>query len=273
LPDIRKAINHWSFPEGTSIGQALALAREAGFWGYEPALSETGPLSLESTDEEILAVRLAADNAGMRLTSLATGLYWQYPFTSPDAAIREKGLDIARFQLRAARLLGVDAVLVVPGAVTKDVGYVDAWERASGALKALAPEAEKQGVVIGVENVWNKFLLSPKEMRDFLDEIGSPWVQAYLDAGNMQLFGYAHDWAKTLGKRIVKVHVKDFRGAVGNMAGFVSLLDGDVDYPAFMDALRATGYDDCIIAEVGPCQAYPEEIVWQTSRAMDRILG
>ena len=127
-------------------------------------------------------------------------------------------------------------------------------------------------MAIGVENVWNKFLLSPIEMTGFLDACGSPWIRAYFDAGNVLQFGYPEQWIEILGKRIVRVHVKDFKRAVGNINGFTDLLAGDVDWPAVVRALRGVGYDSFVTAEMGAYRHYGDQIVYNTSAALDRIL-
>ena len=151
--------------------------------------------------------------------------------------------------------------------------YDVVYERALEAIKRLAPYAEKRKVIIGLENVWNKFLLSPNEMRDFIDEIDYPYVGAYFDVGNVILNGYPEQWISILGNRISKVHFKDYRRSVGTLDGFVDILSGDVDYPAVMKALEDIGYDDWVTAEVFPQGKYSESILDVTSKAMDIILG
>jgi len=148
-----------------------------------------------------------------------------------------------------------------------------AYERSQEALKELAPYAEQKGVVIGIENIWNKFLLSPLEMRNFIDEIGSPWVQVFLDVGNMVLFGYPEQWIKILNKRIKKVHFKDFRRGAPTLAGFVDLLAGDVDYIKVIDAFIEAGYEGWANAEMCPTYSqYSDQMIYNTSGTMDRIL-
>lgn len=216
----------------------------------------------------------------MRLPSLASGLYWQHPLTAESPAARKIAEDIVRAQLDCAAALGVGAILVVPGTVGRGfwggsecTAYADAYARAQEALVRLAPEAQARGVVIGVENVWNNFLLSPLEMARFLDEIGSPFVRAYFDIGNVVRTGEPADWIRTLGSRIARVHVKDFKRSVDTIAGFCDLLAGDVDFPAALAALRTAGYDDALTAEMNPYPGYPTAMAEQTSRAMDILLA
>lgn len=170
---------------------------------------------------------------------------------------------MVRRQIDMAALLGVDCILVCPGTVGVDfrpedvvpdandvtffagseiIDYDVVYQRSQEALKELAPYAQEKGVIIGIENIWNKFLLSPMEFRTFLDEIGSDYVGAFLDVGNMVLYGYPEHWIKILGHRIKKVHFKDYRRDAKGLAGFVDLLAGDVDWVKVINAFEAVGY-------------------------------
>ena len=175
--------------------------------------------------------------------------------------------------LEVAKGLGADTILVVPGVVTSDVSYKTAYDRALGAFRELAAEAEKYQVSIGVENVWNKFLLSPLEMRRFIDEVGSDWVGAYFDAGNVLAFGFAHHWVEALGDKICKVHVKDFRTEVGNIRGFTSLFEGDMDWVALVESLKSVGYDSYLTAELSPYRYQPEMLVTDTAEKLRRVVS
>ena len=145
-----------------------------------------------------------------------------------------------------------------------------AYDRALEAVKKLAPIAEEAGIQIGLENVWNSFLLSPLEFRDFIDKVGSPNVGIYLDTGNMRISGYPEQWIKIMGKRIFKVHFKDFRVSCSDM---VDLLAGDVDWPKVMAAFKAVGYEGWASAEMIPAYTHAStQIVYNTSASMDRIM-
>ncbi|MBB6670484.1 sugar phosphate isomerase/epimerase family protein [Cohnella nanjingensis] len=278
---MKKGINIWSFPSDMDLTSCMKLAKAAGFDGIEPALAESGTLSLESKTEEIYSVRREAEALGLEIASLASGLGWTNGLTSRSREVRDRASDIVKRQLEAAAILGADTILVVPGAVGVDfmdgvevTDYEEAYDNAANALRALAEAAEGHQVSIGVENVWNKFLLSPLEMKRFIDEIGSPYVGAYLDIGNTVLNGYPEHWIRALGGRIKKVHFKDFRRQAAGLSGFVDLLAGDVDYPAVVEALRQIGYDGYAIAEmIPPYRHYPEQIIHNTSASMDAILG
>ena len=277
---MKKGINIWSFKSGMTIAECMTMAKDAGYDGIELSLNEEGELSLNSTEKDILKIKEMAENEGIEIASLATGLYWSYPATSSDPAIRQKSKDIVRKQLEFAALLGTDGILVVPGAVaglapgSEVVQYDVAYERALEAFTELKEDAESYKVSIGLENVWNKFLLSPLEMRDFVDKINSPYVGVYFDVGNVIYSGYPEHWIRILGKRIKKVHFKDFRRAVGTLDGFVDLLAGDVNFPEVVKALEEVGYNDYVTAEMIPNYIhYTNQIIYNTSKSMDKILG
>jgi L-ribulose-5-phosphate 3-epimerase len=277
---MKKAISIWSFTN-KSVREAVGIAKEAGFEGIELSLNETGELSLESTRDELLLIKDFADSAQLKIHSIASGLYWQFSLTSNDEIERQKAMDIAIKQIETAKLLGADSVLIVPGAVGVDfienretIRYDIAYDRALEAFKKLKTVAEKHEIHIGIENVWNKFLISPLEMRNFIDEIDSPFVGAYFDVGNTIFNGYPEHWIEILGKRIKKVHFKDYRKAAGGLHGFVDLLAGDVNWVNVMKAFEKIGYDNWVTAEMlPPYTHYSEQIVFNTSASMDRILG
>jgi L-ribulose-5-phosphate 3-epimerase len=274
---VKKGISIWAFGE-TPLKKCFELARKYGYDGVELALAETGDLHFNSTKEEMEHIRCMAAEYELELYSVASGLYWSYSLTANDAAERDKAESIVRKQVDIAAWLGCDTILVIPGMVEglspggEVIPYDVVYERALAAIKRLAPYAEERQVIIGLENVWNKFLLSPMEMRDFIDQVNSPRVGAYFDVGNVVLNGYPEQWINILGKRIAKVHFKDYRRSVGTLDGFVDILSGDVDYPAVMRALADIGYDDWVTAEVFPQGSHPEAILKTSSVAMDMIL-
>lgn len=281
---MKKAISTWSFPGEWSLARKLTLAKEAGFSGFEIDLTEDGPVGMTTSSSDLLTIRRQVEAAGLQLSGLATGLYWGANAASADPAIRARAASILRRQVECAAALGIDAVLVVPGSVGVDfipncevVRYDDVYQRAGDFVRSMIPAAEKAGVTLCVENVWNKFLVSPREMRGFIDELGSERVGSYFDVGNVLVSGYPEDWIQTLGKRIRRVHFKDYRRAVGSMDGFCDLLSGDVNWPAVIQALREINYTGWIAAEmIPPIPFYkhcPEVLIHNTSRAMDALFA
>lgn len=277
---MKKGISIWSFPPA-KLAESFALAADAGFEGVEVALDMEGELSLSSTERDYAAIRAAAKASGIELYSVACGLYWDFWLNDEDVAKRQKAKDIVKKQLEAASALGCESILVIPGCVNADFAdpnkvcdYAVAYDRSLEALLELKAVAEQYKVEIGLENVWNKFLLSPMEMRDFIDKIGSPFVGSYLDIGNVVQNGYPEQWVRILGDRVKKVHFKDYRKAAGGLHGFVDLLAGDVNYPEVMKALSDIGYDGWVSAEMIPGYTYHSEaIIYNTSLSMDKILG
>ena len=276
---MKKGINFWSFPGDTKLRDAAELASKAGFHGIEYCMSEDGELGLQADEKEILKVRTMTGDIGLELSSLASWVPWNHSLTSNNPADRQIAKDVIKKLLETGALLGVDTVLVVPGYVgvdfvpgTEICEYDKVYDRAMEAILELEPLARDVRVNIGIENVWNKFLLSPLEFRDFIDKIDSPFVGAYFDVGNVLLTGYPEQWIRILGSRIKKVHFKDYRREPGGFGSFVDLLSGDVDYPAVMDAFADVDYDGYCNAEMmPPYKHFPEQNIYNTSATMDRI--
>lgn len=279
---MKKSISTWSFYGPWNFAEKLALAKEAGFEGFEPDLSEDGPVNFTAAAEDLAALRQQAEKAGIVLSGLATGLYWGANPANADPAVRHRAAAILDRQMDCAATLGIDAVLVVPGSVGADfipgcevVPYELAYRRALDFVRGALRKAERLGVTLCIENVWNKFLLSPLEMRDFIDGFGSDRVGAYFDVGNALATGHPEQWISILGSRIKRVHFKDYRRNVGSADGFCDLLSGDVDWPAVMSALKSADYDGWVAAEMIPPVPFykhaPEVLIHNTSRAMDAI--
>ncbi len=255
-------------------------ARDAGFEGVQLYLEiSSGVLNLDTPDATLAEIRGLARDHGMALPSLEIAPL-QYSFTSDDAKDRERGVRVVTRAMEVAKSLGAPGVLVIPGyvgkvwdAATDQVYYEDAYNRTIGALRTLAPVAERLGVLILVEPIWNMFLWSPLEMRTLIDALDSPNCGVLLDTGNVTLFGFAEQWIRVLGPRIREIHLKDFRRAVGTVHGFVPLLSGDVNWPAVTAAADVAGFDGFWIAEQFPYAHHGDAILRQTSDAMDRILG
>ena len=283
---IRKSINYWSLPgglEGTlDPKEFLRLAKDHGFESAELAIGDTGSsLSVDATQSECEDLVAAAQQLGLGLESVASGLYWDRALASGDAGKRDQAKRDLERMIPIVQWLGAKTLLTIPGAVDvfflpsfETQNYQSVWDRAVDGLKSVAPLAEERGVRLGIENVWNKFLMSPVEMNLFLDSVGSPNVGSYFDVGNILPFGYPEQWIRILGQRIVGVHFKDFRRSVGTADGFVDLLEGDVNWPEVMAALKEINYDGPVVAEMIPLYArHPMVRVANTSRAMDVILG
>ncbi len=268
-----KGINQWAFPNDMPAAQAMAMAARIGYQSFEVCVGETGPVSLEITEAEASALRREADRLGLTIPSVGTGLGWQYPMTSPDPVVRAKGIETTTQALQIAKWLGANTVLVVPGIVSPEISYEAAIENALAAVQEMVPAAEKIGVTIGIENVWNKFLLSPVEMRDFIDQCESEYVGAYIDTGNIILYGYPQQYLRILGPRVRAVHAKDFRASAGNFDGFVMLMEGDVNWPEVVAALKEIGFDGSLTAEYGPYTHSLEVMLRHVHTSLEAIVA
>jgi len=257
---IKKGVLLEMLPDNLSYADRMKMARDVGF---EVIQAPTTP------DEHLAAeIKRAADAANMRIDSVMNMDHWKYPLSSSDPAVVEKSLVGMRTSLRNAKLWGSDAVLLVPAVVNAQTSYHDAWTRSQREIRKLLPLAEELKIVIAIEEVWNKFLLSPLEMATYIGEFRSPWIQAWFDVGNVIFYGYPQDWIRTLGKSIVKVHLKDFKRKKDGYE-WVNLGDGDVDWPAVREALREVGFSGSAITELdGGDEAYLRD----ASRRVDRLV-
>ncbi|HOC68815.1 MAG: D-tagatose 3-epimerase [Candidatus Hydrogenedentes bacterium ADurb.Bin101] len=266
-------INQWAFPKDMTAEDALKLAARLGYQSFELCVGEDGPVPLGISEAEATALRRVADRFNIVLSTVGTGLGWQYPLTSPSPEVREKGIEVTERALQIAQWLGTHTVLTVPGIVSPEVPYDVALENALACVQKMVPVAENLRVGIGVENVWNKFLLSPVEMRDFIDQCESDYVGAYVDTGNIILYGYPEHYLRILGRRVRAVHAKDFRASAGNFDGFVMLMEGDVNWPAVRTALDEIGFDGALTAEYGPYTHSLEVMLRHVHASLEAIIA
>lgn len=233
---IRKGIMWGSIDTGTSILEKFNLAKNAGFDGVE--------VMSHMKRDEVIAARNAT---GMIIPSVCGTKHWDTPLSHPDPGVREEGLKALKLTLEDAKAYGADTILLVPGRVNESVSYDQCWDRTTEEIKKAVPLAEKLEVKIAVENVWNNFLLSPMEAARYVDQFQSRFVGFYFDCGNVLAYGWPEQWIKILGKRIAKVHIKEYSRKIadkqGRSAGFdVKLMEGDVNWAAVMKALDEAGY-------------------------------
>ena len=263
---MKKGLTQICLGQESLIKDTLQLCRDTGYQGLEILLTEQGELTTRSGPAEYTEIRRMADTANIELTSIC-GFG---SLTDDDPSVVANGKTIIRAMLAAAEGLGIDTVLVTGGRVNEKVAYDVAYDRLFSAIRELSADAERRRVNIALENIWNKLLLSPLEFRDFIDKIGSEYVGCYFDTANVMLYGYPEQWIRILGKRIKKVHFKDFKiDHEERRYEWTQLMEGAVGWPAVMRELRAIGYDDYVITEVcGDRETYAE-----TCRIMDKILA
>jgi L-ribulose-5-phosphate 3-epimerase len=257
---IKKGVLLEMLPEKLGYPDRFKMARDVGF--------EVVQAPTEGDEHKAEEIKKAADGAGIRIDSVMNMDHWKYPLSSSNPADVEKSLAGMRTSLHNAKLWGADTVLLVPAVVDAKTSYQDAWVRSKKEIQKLIPLAEELKVIIAIEEVWNKFLLSPLEMAKYIDEFKSPWIKAWFDVGNVVLYGYPQDWIHTLGKRIVKVHLKDFKRKEDGYA-WVNLGDGDVDWTAVRQAFADVGYSGSAITEL---DGGDEKYLRDVSQRVDRLL-
>src|SRR5713226_960431 len=257
---IKKGLVFDMLPAKLSCADRMKLAHDVGFDVVQ---------ALTTPDEkEAEEIKKAADGANIRIDSVMNMDHWKYALSSSDATVVEKSLAGMRTSLHNAKLWGSDAVLLVPAVVNPQTSYRDAWTRSQREIRKLIPLAEDLKVEIAIEEVWNRFLLSPLEMATYIDEFHSPWIKAWFDVGNVLLYGYPQDWIRTLGKRIVKVHLKDFKRKEDGYA-WVNLGDGDVDWAAVRQAFAEIGYAGSAVTEL---EKGDEAYLRDVSSRVDRLV-
>ena len=258
---MKKAVYVSMLPKELSYQERFQVAKDVGFEGIE-----IGTIIETKVAEE---VKEASAKTGLKIHSVMNADHWKFPLSSDRPEVVSKSVTGMETSLRNAKLWGADTVLLVPAVVNPETSYKDAWTRSQKVVRErLLPLAQELKVVIGMEEVWNKFLLSPLEMARYVDEFASPWVKAYLDVGNMLFYGFPQDWVRTLGKRIHRVHIKDFkldRGA--GRFEWKNLGEGDVDWPEVRKALDEVGYDGWVTTEIeGGDAAYLKDVVARFDR-------
>jgi len=264
------------FPREMPLTEQFRRARDAGFAGLEIRLG--GELRHDTPLEHAARLAEEARKTGIAIVSLwVSQALTAAPLNHEDPEVRAKGVAVLHQAIDLAKTVNCGALLIVPGRLGDGrkfmYSYQDTWDRVTAEFRKVIPHAEQARVLLTPENVWNKFLVSPLEMKSFIDQFSSPWLQSHFDIGNVMQFGYPQDWIQTLGPRIKRVHVKDYKLSRRDEQGrFVDLLEGDVDWPAVMSALRKTGYRGFLSPEMTHRPEDPDYL-GKVSRALDRILA
>jgi L-ribulose-5-phosphate 3-epimerase len=283
---MKKSINLWAFPYPArwSLRDCLKLAKEAGFEGIELNYDLENDLSPNAGPGDLRAIRKLAEEIGIAISGLCSFLYWPYSLTDNDPARRARGLELARLMIDAAHELGTGHLLMIAGSSyipwlpDREPVAFDVCDRlAREAMGTLLPLAEKAGVSLNIENIFfNGYLTTPQELGAFVDSFGSRHIGVHFDTGNVMLFQFPELWIPILGKRIRNVHFKEYskKGTDHSLDSFRTLLDGTTNWPAVMEALAGVGYSGYLTFEYfHPFTHYPEALIYQTSDALDRIMG
>jgi L-ribulose-5-phosphate 3-epimerase len=260
---IQKAVLISMLPKELPYRERFSIARDAGFDAIEMQTIRRG----DEADEIVQASRLS----GVRIHSVMNMDHWEFPLSSGDPTVVNRSVAGMEVSLRNAALWGADAVLLVPAVVDPATSYAQAWERSQRVIRErLLPLAQQLKVVIAVEEVWNKFLLSPIEFARYVDEFQSPWIKAYFDVGNVVFYGYPQDWIRTLGTRVVKVHLKDFH--VDRPSGrfaWKNIGEGDIDWADVRRAFAEIDYRGYVTTELeGGSAEYLKEVASRVERVL-----
>jgi hexulose-6-phosphate isomerase len=240
----RKAVLISMLAKDLPYAERFRVARESGFDAIE--------MQTVASKDEAAEIRDAARSAGLRIHSVMNMDHWRFPLSSGDPEVVNRSVAGMETSLRNAALWGADTVLLVPAVVDATTSYQDAWTRSQRVIRErLLPLARELKVIVAVEEVWNKFLLSPLEFARYVDELDSPWLKAYFDVGNVVFYGYPQDWIRALGPRIAKVHLKDFQlDRPNGRFTWRNLGEGDIDWPQVRRAFADVGYSGWFTTEV-----------------------
>ena len=274
-PRFIKGICSVIFPKELPRPECFVQAKSAGFDAIELSIGPDFPLDIGHDDARRMAD--AADKAGIRIATLwISEALHQNPLNAADPAVRARGVEAIRRAIAIAADMNCGAVLLyavrLGNGAKLEYGSQETWDRFTAELTKVVPDAERAKVFLNPENVWNKFLLSPLEMRSFVDQFHSQWVGAHFDTGNCMQYGYPEDWILTLGQRIKRIHFKDYKLGGREPARFADLLEGDVNWKAVMAALVKTGYNGFISPEIGRNPSQTDQLK-QVSAALDKILA
>jgi L-ribulose-5-phosphate 3-epimerase len=276
---MKKGIADNLFAPPMTFDDGLAFAKRAGYDGIELWMGNGPWFQPNTTDGDLRNLHRRIRDAGLVVSNIANSLAWKANVSDRDPTIRRLALHHIERQLQVAEIFQTDAILVIAGIVTEEVPYNEVYARSLDALRGLSDKASRARVRIGVENCNSeaRFLLSPREFGAFIDEVGSPWVGAHLDLGNIHDTGYPEQWIEMLGTRITRIHVKDVmrgRGRGGGQTVYTNIFQGDNNWPAIANALKKVAYDGWLIAETPARYKYAvDQQFFDLSKALDRIVS
>jgi L-ribulose-5-phosphate 3-epimerase len=276
---VKKSIGDNMILKDWGLEKGLDLIKKAGFDGVELWLGANPWFQLSTTDGQVIELLRKVESAGLVVSNVSNTLDWDYPISSRDPKVRERAFQHIGRQIEVAPLLKTDAILVVAGLVTEEVPYNEVYSRTVDGIKMLAERAARAKVKIGCENCNSeqRFLHSPREFWQFLNDVNSPHVGIHLDVGNIHDTGFAEQWIEIHGPRITRVHLKDVlkhRGRCGNESVYTNLFLGDNNWPAIRAALQKVNYDGWLIAEMeGRYKYAQDQQFYDTSAAIDRLIS
>jgi hexulose-6-phosphate isomerase len=284
---MKKGINLWSIEwpsilKNFSNREIARKIREIGYEGVELVFDDEFFDPTVRLREAFESLREDFESEHLEIPSVATRVFWKYNLGSDDEKIRKKGIEYGKAGVKMASIVGASSLLVVPGIASPEIPYETLYQNAVESVREIAEFAKDHGVTIAVENVWNKFLYSPLEFKNFIEDTGMSNVKAYIDIANLLAISYPENWIHTLSRSISNIHVKDFDVNIGNINGFRNLLKGSVNWRKTMEALRSIGYDGYLIVECpiefDPSIKSPTALdifknAFENCRALEKIIG
>jgi len=276
---MKKSIGDNIFPENMSFAQGLETLKRSGYDGIELWLGDRPWFQMSTTDAQLRELRDQIHAAGLEVSDIANSLDWKQNVSSREPVKREAAVQHIRRQIEAAQIFNCDAILVVAGVVNSTTPYNEVYNRCLESMRSLGKDAASAKVKIGVENCCSeqKFLLSPREFKTFLDEVNNPWVGIHLDVGNIHDTGFAEQWIEMLGPQITRIHVKDVlvhRGRCGEESVYTNIFLGNNNWRAIRDAMTKVGYDGWLIAEMEARYHYaPDQQIYDTAAALNRVIS
>ncbi|MCL2095436.1 MAG: sugar phosphate isomerase/epimerase [Oscillospiraceae bacterium] len=254
---MKKSINAWSVDPKTNFDDMFREIKDAGFDAVEINIdskenASNHSLTLETTEKELDDIKDISEKYNLPVASISTSMWWIANMGSPEKQDRELGKKLLERQLACAKALGASGILVVPGGINNNISIKSAYENSAEFLKSSMELILEYKIKVGVENVWNQFFMSPFDMVYFIDNLDCGYITAYYDVGNVAAFSWSEYWVEILGPRISHIHIKDFRRNSGFNSGgtWPALLDGDVNFEKIIPALRNTGWDGYLTAEI-----------------------
>ncbi len=276
---MRKSIGDNMIPRGWSFEKGLELIRKSGFDGVELWLGEKPWFKMETTDAAVRDLERKVRDAGLAVSNVSNSLDWDENLSAREPRVRAAATRHIERQIEAAQMLDTDAILVVAGVVTEQAPYNDVYRRCVESLQTLGEKAAKAKVKIGCENCCSeqRFLLSPREFRQFLDDVNHPWIGIHLDVGNIHDTGFPEQWIEMHGPRITRIHLKDVmrkRGRCGDQSVYTNLFLGDNNWPAIRAAMDKVGYNGWLVAEMEARYRFaPDQQFYDTAAAIDRFVA
>lgn len=274
---MKKSINAWTIPDSYTFEETFACVAKAGFDGLELNVDGEGrsahSLYLGMSDAEISSIADLSKKYALPVSGISTSLWGKNPIGAVEPEVRKQGFELLKGQVEFADKLGADGILIVPGGIGEDLSIKAAFDSAKESFREWKSYIEDQDVMIGIENVWNGFFLSPFDMAAFLDELSIKNLGAYFDVGNVEIFARPEHWIEILGSRIQKIHVKDFLKHGSNAGTFVNLLEGSINWSKVTPALRKAGYDSYLTAELGTMEAANDYMMDITCKALEHIIS